>query len=103
MHRTLMLAAAAILAGSPALAQQPAAPAAAPAQAAPPAPAAAPAQAGQPPQGQPARDVPLARVMSDGALVRGVDSKDRIILQLGKFVFICRHGDGKPALCDLVY
>ena len=40
--------------------------------------------------------------MSDGALVRGMDSKDRILLQLGKYVFLCRHGDGKPATCDLV-
>ena len=81
MYRIMMVAIAAALAFSPALAQQPAAPAPAP---------------------QPARDVPFARVMSDGALVRGVDSKDRILLQLGKYVFVCRHGDGKPATCDLV-
>ena len=81
MTRIMMVAIAASLAFSPALAQQPAAPAPAP---------------------QPARDVPFARVMSDGALVRGVDSKDRILLQLGKYVFVCRHGDGKPATCDLV-
>ena len=87
MYRMMMVAIAAALAFSPALAQQPAAPA--------PAPAAAPAP-------QPARDVPFARVMSDGALVRGMDSKDRILLQLGKYVFICRHGDGRPATCDLV-
>lgn len=85
MYRIMMVAIAAALAFSPALAQQPAAPA--------PAPAPAP---------QPARDVPFTRVMSDGALVRGVDSKDRILLQLGKYVFVCRHGDGKPATCDLV-
>lgn len=83
MNRIMMVAIAASLAFSPALAQQPAAPAPAPAP-------------------QPARDVPFARVMSDGALVRGVDSKDRILLQLGKYVFVCRHGDGKPATCDLV-
>ena len=81
MYRIMMVAIAAALAFSPALAQQPAAPAPAP---------------------QPARDVPFVRVMSDGALVRGVDSKDRILLQLGKYVFVCRHGDGKPATCDLV-
>lgn len=81
MNRIMMVAIAAALAFSPALAQQPAAPAPAP---------------------QPARDVPFVRVMSDGALVRGVDSKDRILLQLGKYVFVCRHGDGKPATCDLV-
>ena len=85
MYRIIMVVIAAALAFSPALAQQPAAPA--------PAPAPAP---------QPARDVPFTRVMSDGALVRGVDSKDRILLQLGKYVFVCRHGDGKPATCDLV-
>lgn len=82
MYRTMILAIAATLAFSPVSAQQPAAPAA--------------------PAGQPARDVPFARVMSDGALVRGIDSKDRILLQLGKYVFLCRHGDGKPATCDLV-
>ena len=81
MYRIMMVAIAAALAFSPALAQQPAAPA---------------------PTPQPARDVPFTRVMSDGALVRGVDSKDRILLQLGKYVFVCRHGDGKPATCDLV-
>lgn len=81
MYRIMMVAIAAALAFSPALAQQPAAPQPAP---------------------QPARDVPFTRVMSDGALVRGVDSKDRILLQLGKYVFVCRHGDGKPATCDLV-
>ncbi len=80
MYRIMMVAIAAALAFSPALAQQP-----------------APA-----PTPQPARDVPFTRVMSDGALVRGVDSKDRILLQLGKYVFVCRHGDGKPATCDLV-
>ena len=83
MYRMMMVAIATALACSPALAQQPAATAPAPAP-------------------QPARDVPFARVMSDGALVRGMDSKDRILLQLGKYVFLCRHGDGKPATCDLV-
>ena len=85
MYRIITLAIAAALVCSAAWAQQPAAPAAAPA-----------------PVPQPARDVPFTRVMSDGALVRGVDSKDRIILQLGRYVFVCRHGDGKPATCDLV-
>ncbi len=83
MYRMMMVAIATALAFSPALAQQPAATAPAPAP-------------------QPARDVPFARVMSDGALVRGMDSKDRILLQMGKYVFLCRHGDGKPATCDLV-
>ncbi len=87
MYRTMMVAIAAALARSPALAQQPAAPA----------PAATPG-----PAPQPARDVPFARVMSDGALVRGIDSKDRILLQLGKFVLLCRQGDGRLATCDLV-
>jgi len=35
------------------------------------------------------------------AQVRG-GMGDRILLQLGKFVFACKHEDGKPATCDLV-
>ncbi len=89
MYRAMMLVLAAAVAVSPVLAQQPAAPAA---------PAAAPAA----PAVQPGREVPLARVMTDGATLRGVDSKDRLVLQLGKFIFFCRHGDGKPATCDVV-
>jgi len=89
MYRAMMLVFAAAVAVSPVLAQQPAAPAA---------PAAAPAAAAV----QPGREVPLARVMTDGATLRGVDSKDRLVLQLGKFIFLCRHGDGKPATCDVV-
>jgi hypothetical protein len=43
----------------------------------------------------------MARLMSDGAQVRG-GLGDRIILQLGKFVFLCRLADDKPATCDLI-
>jgi hypothetical protein len=64
------------------------------------APAPAPVQ-GAATQLQAGRDLPMARLMSDGATVRGGDSS-RIILQLGKFVFTCRYGEGKPALCDQV-
>ena len=82
---------AALLAATPAFAQ-------APAPAAPPPPVAlppAPAPAATP------KDVPMARLMSDGAQVRG-GLGDRILLQLGKFVFACKHEEGKPATCDLV-
>lgn len=87
MTRTMAVLAAALLAlpASQALAQATTAPG--------PAPGAAPAQAG--------RDLPMARLMSDGAQVRGGDAS-RIILQLGKFVFSCRYGDGKPSVCDQV-
>ena len=77
------------LAATPALAQQPPA---APAQ-----PPAAPAQ----PQG--GKDVPFAKLMGDGAQVKAVDSKDRMIIQLGKYVFACRPEAGKPYLCDQIY
>jgi hypothetical protein len=77
--------AAALLAATPAFAQ---APAPAPLPAAPAAPATP-------------KDVPMARLMSDGAQVRG-GLGDRILLQLGKFVFACKHEEGKPATCDLV-
>ncbi len=81
--------AAALLAATPAFAQAPAqAPAPAPLPSAPAAPATP-------------KDVPMARLMSDGAQVRG-GMGDRILLQLGKFVFACKHEDGKPATCDLV-
>lgn len=63
------------------------------------APAPAPAQGAT--QLQAGRDLPMARLMTDGATVRGGDSS-RIILQLGKFVFTCRYGEGKPAMCDQV-
>lgn len=63
------------------------------------APAPAPAQGAT--QLQAGRDLPMARLMTDGATVRGGDSS-RIILQLGKFVFTCRYGEGKPAICDQV-
>ncbi len=79
--------AAALLAATPAFAQAPA-PAPAPLPPAPTAPATP-------------KDVPMARLMSDGALVRG-GLGDRILLQLGKFVFACKHEDGKPATCDLI-
>jgi|GEM_PF-3899755 len=63
------------------------------------------AQAPAPAQGatqlQAGRDLPMARLMTDGAQVRGGDAS-RIILQLGKFVFTCRYGEGKPAICDQV-
>lgn len=68
---------------------------ASPALAQPAAPAAAP-------QGQGAKDVPMARLMTDGAQVRGVDTKDRLVLQFGRFVFLCRVEAGKPSLCDVV-
>ncbi len=77
--------AAALLAATPAFAQ---APAPAPLPSAPAAPATP-------------KDVPMARLMSDGAQVRG-GMGDRILLQLGKFVFACKHEDSKPATCDLV-
>jgi hypothetical protein len=77
--------AAALLAATPAFAQ---APAPAPLPAAPAAPATP-------------KDVPMSRLMSDGAQVRG-GLGDRILLQLGKFVFACKHEEGKPATCDLV-
>ena len=82
MTRLAATFAAALLAAGPALAQAPA----------PAAPSAAPATP---------KDVPMARLMSDGAQVRGALG-DRILLQLGKFVFTCKHEDGKPAACDLV-
>lgn len=85
MTRIAATAFAALLAASPALAQAPA----------PAAPGAAPAAQATP------KDVPMARLMSDGAQVRG-GLGDRIILQLGKFVFLCRHADDKPATCDLI-
>lgn len=84
MTRLTLTLAAALLAASPALAQTTTPPAAPAAPAAPP------------------KDVPMARLMSDGAQVRGIDSKDRIVLQLGKFVFVCKFSDDKPATCDLV-
>ncbi len=71
------------LAAGPALAQAPAAPAQ-------PAPA----------QSQGGKDVPFAKLMGDGAQVKAVDSKDRVIVQLGKYVFACRPEAGKPYLCD---
>jgi hypothetical protein len=86
MTRLAAITFAALLAATPALAQAPA-----PA----PAPGAAPAAQATP------KDVPMARLMSDGAQVRG-GLGDRIILQLGKFVFLCRLADDKPATCDLI-
>ena len=86
MTRLAATFAAALLAAGPALAQAPA----------PAAPSAAPSAAPATP-----KDVPMARLMSDGAQVRGAMG-ERIILQLGKFVFLCRHEDGKPAICDLI-
>ena len=77
--------AAALLAATPAFAQ---APAPAPLPSAPAAPATP-------------KDVPMARLMSDGAQGRG-GMGDRTLLPLGKFVFACKHEDGKPATCDLV-
>jgi hypothetical protein len=62
---------------------------------------AAPAPGAPTPQQQAGRDLPMARLMGDGAQVRGGDAS-RIILQLGKFVFSCRYGDAKPALCDQI-
>lgn len=91
MTRLATTLAAALLAAAPAFAQAPAPAPAAPAPALPPAPT-APATP---------KDVPMARLMSDGAQVRGALG-DRILLQLGKFVFTCKHEDGKPAACDLV-
>ncbi len=82
--------AAVLLAATPAFAQAPA-PAAPPPVALPPAPAPA----------APPKDVPMARLMSDGAQVRG-GLGNRILLQLGKFVFACKQEDGKPATCDLI-
>jgi hypothetical protein len=76
--------AAALLAATPAFVQAPA-----------PAPAPLPAAPTTP------KDVPMARLMSDGAVVRG-GLGDRILLQLGKFVFACKYEEGKPATCDLV-
>jgi len=77
------LLAVALLLAPPALAQQPA--------------------AGPAPQGQGgAKDVPMARLLTDGAQVRGVDTKDRLVLQLGRFVFLCRPEAGKPTLCDVL-
>ncbi len=90
MTRLAATVAAALLAAAPAFAQAPA-PAPAPAPSLPPAPA-APATP---------KDVPMARLMSDGAQVRGAMG-ERIILQLGKFVFACKHETGKPATCDLI-
>ena len=89
MIRLAATLAAALLAATPALAQAPAP--AAPAPSLPPAPAPA----------APPKDVPMARLMSDGAQVRGAMG-ERILLQLGKFVFACKHEDGKPATCDLI-
>jgi len=43
----------------------------------------------------------MARLMTDGAQVRGGQA-GLVFLQLGKFVFACRYGDGKPALCDQI-
>ncbi len=94
MTRTMAALAAALLA-LPATAALAQAPAPSPA----PAPAPAPAQGAT--QIQAGRDLPMARLMSDGATVRGGDAS-RIILQLGKFVFTCRYGDSKPAVCDQV-
>lgn len=81
---------AALLAATPALAQGTA-------------PAPAPALPAAPPATTPGtpKDVPMARLMSDGAQVRGAMG-ERIVLQLGKFVFLCKHEDGKPATCDLI-
>lgn len=87
MTRLAATLAAALLAATPAFAQAPA-PAPAPLPPAPAAPAAP-------------KDVPMARLMSDGAQVRGATG-ERIILQLGKFVFACKQDDGKPATCDLI-
>ena len=58
-----------------------------------------------PPAGAPtggAKDVPMARLLTDGAQVRGVDTKDRLVLQLGRYVFLCRAEAGKPGLCDVM-
>lgn len=60
------------------------------------------AQQAPPAQAQGAKDVPMARLMTDGAQVRGVDTKDRLVLQFGRFVFLCRVEAGKPSLCDVV-
>lgn len=49
-----------------------------------------------------ARDVPMARLLIDGAQVRGVDAKDRLVLQLGRYVFLCRAEAGKPGMCDVL-
>jgi hypothetical protein len=49
-----------------------------------------------------AKDVPMARLLTDGAQVRGVDTKDRLVLQLGRYVFLCRAEAGKPGLCDVM-
>ena len=46
------------------------------------------------------KDVPFAKLMGDGAQVKAVDSKDRLIIQFGKYVFTCRQDEGKPYLCD---
>jgi hypothetical protein len=61
----------------------------------------APAPAGPTPAQQAGRDLPMARLMTDGAQVRGGQA-GLVFLQLGKFVFACRYGDGKPALCDQI-
>lgn len=73
---------------------------AAPALAQTAAPAAAPPAA--PAQGQGAKDVPMARLLTDGAQVRSVDTKDRLVIQLGRYVFLCRAEPGKPGLCDVM-
>ncbi len=49
-----------------------------------------------------AKDVPMARLLTDGAQVRAVDTKDRLVLQLGRYVFLCRAEAGKPGLCDVM-
>ena len=85
MTKLFATLAAALLAAAPAFAQ---------------APAPAPQGGAVTPSGPP-KDVPMARLMSDGAQVRG-GMGDKILLQLGKFVVACQHDDGKPATCDLV-
>lgn len=66
-----------------------------------PAAAQTPAPAGPTPAQQAGRDLPMARLMTDGAQVRGGQA-GLVFLQLGKFVFACRYGDGKPAQCDQI-
>lgn len=65
---------------------------------------AAPAMAQTPPANPTTggKDVPMARLLVEGAQVRGVDTKDRLVLQFGRFVFLCRTEAGKPSLCDVV-
>ena len=54
------------------------------------------------PPGQPAKDVPMARLLTEGAQLRAVDAKDRLLLQFGRLVFLCRPEAGKPTVCDVV-